>query len=191
MRGNPLAQLNEGIRTFKDQLASDGMAMQRVEVGVLTFGPVNVLTEFQTADLFQPPILQPTGDTPMGAAISKALDMIDARKRDYRAAGISYYRPWIFLITDGGPSDEWHQAAARVHAGDNAEAKAFSFFGVGVEGANMEVLGRICSPGRPPLKLSGLNFRELFVWLSASLKGVSQSQVGTTVPLPHPGWASV
>ena len=89
MRGNPLAQLNEGIRTFKDQLASDGMAMQRVEVGVVTFGPVNVMTEFQTADLFQPSMLQPTGDTPMGAAISKALDMVDARKRDYRAAGVS------------------------------------------------------------------------------------------------------
>ncbi len=191
MRGNPLAQLNEGVRTFKEQLASDGMAMQRVEVAIVTFGPVEVLTEFQTADMFQPPVLQPTGDTPMGAAVTKALDMVDARKRDYRAAGISYYRPWIFLITDGGPTDSWHEAAARVHRGDNATAKAFSFFGVGVEGANMEALAQICSPSRPPLKLSGLNFRELFVWLSASLKGVSQSQLGSTVALAPPGWASV
>lgn len=191
MQGKPLAQLNEGVRTFKEQLASDGMAMQRVEVAIVTFGPVKVVSDFQTADTFLPPILVPTGDTPIGAAVTTALDMIEARKRDYRAAGISYYRPWIFLITDGTPTDEWRSAAARIHAGDNNETKSFSFFGVGVEGASMETLSLICSPGRPPLKLSGLNFRELFVWLSASLKGVSQSQVGTAVPLPPPGWASV
>jgi uncharacterized protein YegL len=191
MRGNPIAQLNDGIRTFKEQLASDGMAMQRVEVAVVTFGPVRTISEFQTADLFQPPTLDVTGDTPIGAAIMKGLDMIDARKATYRSAGVSYYRPWAFLITDGGPTDSWQAAAARVHAGDNAEGKAFSFFGVGVEGANMEVLGRICSPERSPLMLQGLDFRKLFVWLSASLKGVSHSQLGSTVKLPPPGWAAV
>ena len=190
MRGEPLAQLNQGIRTFKDELMTDGMAVQRVEVAVVTFGPVAVVSEFQTVDLFEPPQLHPTGDTPMGAAIVKGLDMIDARKRDYRKAGVSYYRPWIFMITDGAPSDDWSQASARIHAGDNGEAKAFSFFAVGVAGADMGVLTRICSPSRPPVPLSGLEFRKMFVWLSASMKGVSQSQLGSAVPLAFPGWAS-
>ncbi len=184
-------QLNDGVRTFKDQLAADSMAMQRVEVATVTFGPVRTVSEFQTADHFEPAVLTATGDTPIGAAIIHGLDMLDARKRNYRAAGISYYRPWIFLITDGSPTDAWHTAAQLVHSGDNAQSKAFAFFGVGVAGANMEVLAKICSPSRPPLRLAGLNFRELFVWLSASLKGVSRSQVGTAVALPPPGWAAV
>ena len=188
MSGRPLAQLNEGVRIFRDQLMADSMAMQRVEVAVVTFGPVKTVAEFQTVDLFEPPNLGPTGDTPMGAAITTALDMLAERKKNYQAAGVSYYRPWIFMITDGAPTDAWSEAATRIHAGDNDERKSFSFFGVGVQGADMAALAKICSPSRPPVKLEGLNFRELFVWLSASLKGVSQSQLGTQVRLPPPGW---
>lgn len=168
---------------------ADTMAVQRVEVALVTFGPVNRVAEFQSVDQFQPPHLMSTGDTPMGAAIVTALDMLDERKKAYKAAGVSYYRPWVFLITDGAPTDNWQDAARRVHAGDNPEAKSFSFFGVGVEGADMAKLAQICSPSRPPVKHEGLNFQELFIWLSASMKSVSQSQLGSTVKLPPPGWA--
>ena len=171
---------------------SDEMAMQRVELGIVTFGPVQVHAEFQSADMFHPPALVANGDTPLGGAIMRGLDMLDARKRAYKEAGISYYRPWVFLITDGGPTDQWRQAAERVRQGDSNTAKSFSFFAVGVQGADMSTLAKICSEGRPPLTLKGLHFRELFQWLSASLGGVAKSQPGQLVPLASPtGWAAV
>jgi uncharacterized protein YegL len=192
MNGRPIDELNVGLRVFKEELTSDAMAMQRVEVAVITFGPVRVVSDFQTADAFQPPTLSVTGDTPMGAAILQGLEMLEARKSTYRHAGVSYYRPWVFLITDGAPTDAWQLAAEKVRAGDNPERKAFSFFAVGVEGADMAKLGAICSPDRPPLKLKGLSFRELFSWLSSSLGGVARSQPGQLVALPPPsGWSSV
>ena len=70
--------------------------------------------------------------------------------------------------------------------GDSPKRKAFSFFAVGVEGADMQTLAHICSPDRPPLKLKGLSFRELFTWLSSSLGGVAKSQPGQSVALPPP-----
>jgi len=188
MNGRPLDELNKAVRLFKEEILADRMATQRVEVALVTFGPVTKVAEFQPVDVFDPPHLGPTGDTPMGAAIATALDMLDERKRNYKAAGISHFRPWVFLITDGAPTDRWQEAARRVHAGDNPESKAFSFFGIGVQEAEMDRLAQICSPSRPPLKLEGLNFRELFLWLSASMKSVSQSQLGTTAKLPPPGW---
>jgi uncharacterized protein YegL len=192
MRGRPITELNEGLRTFKTQLMSDDMATQRVEVGIVTFGPTQVHTHFQTADVFTPPVLQANGDTPLGAAIDQGLDLLEARKRAYKEAGVAYYRPWVFLITDGAPTDSWRTAAARVREGDSSARKSFSFFAVGVEGADFETLAKICSPDRPPLKLAGLNFRELFKWLSASLGGVAKSQPGQQVALPAPtGWSSV
>jgi uncharacterized protein YegL len=44
---------------------------------------------------------------------------------------------------------------------------------------------------RPPLKLDGLKFVELFVWLSQSQKRVSASKVGEQTGLPPVGWTSV
>ncbi len=188
MDGEPIRQLNNGLAAFKEELSADLLAMKRVEVAVVTFGPVNVLTEFQTPDLFYPPQLTTTGDTPMGAAIERGLEMLRERKDAYRANGISYYRPWIFLITDGAPTDSWQRAAQLVKEGE--ASRAFSFFAVGVRGANMEILSQIAA--RTPLKLDGLKFRELFAWLSSSLSGVSKSQVGQQVLLPPPsGWTEV
>jgi uncharacterized protein YegL len=119
------------------------------------------------------------------------LAMLDQRKQQYRSNGIAFYRPWVFLITDGGPTDGWKEAAAKVKAGE--AARHLSFFAVGVEGANMEILAQIAV--REPLRLKELRFRDFFIWLSNSLGSVSRSSVGDKVELQNPaspeGWASV
>jgi uncharacterized protein YegL len=188
MSGTPISELNAGLVTFKDELAADSLAVKRVEVAVITFGPVKVESSFHTAPNFFPPHLQASGDTPMGAAIKQGLDMIKQRKEEYKANGISYYRPWIFLITDGAPTDEWQSAAALIREGE--ANRSFAFFAIGVQDANMEILKQIAV--REPLKLQGLKFREFFLWLTGTMKRVSDSTPGTPVLLPPPsGWSEV
>ena len=192
MQGAPLAALNEGLRTFKSDLEQDPLASRRVEVAVVTFNTdVQVAEEFITADMFDAPVLAAGGQTFMGTGINKALDLLQARKAQYRANGISYYRPWVFMITDGEPRGEppeqIQRAAQRIR--DDEAAKRVAFFAVGVEGANMAMLSSVVV--RSPMKLIGLNFREMFVWLSASMQKVSQSQLDEQVALPPPGWGTI
>jgi uncharacterized protein YegL len=188
MNGKPIETLNQGLVQFRDELAADTLASKRVEVAIVTFGPVSVELPFTGAATFYPPTLRAQGDTPMGAAISQAVALVRDRKSEYRANGIAFYRPWIFLITDGSPTDSWSSAAEEVRLGE--DAKQFAFFPIGVQGADLGTLRRISV--REPLSLEGLRFRELFSWLSASLKSVSRSTLGSEVRLDPPkGWAAV
>ncbi len=192
MQGEAINALNEGLKTFKEELNRDNLAKKRVEVAILTFNSdVNVVQDFVTADQFEPPTLKAQGLTVMGSAIHKGLDMVSSRKAQYSASGVAYYRPWVFLITDGEPQGEpdslIEQAAQRIKE-DEANSRV-AFFAVGVEGANMARLSQIVA--RSPLKLVGLNFQEMFIWLSASMQRVSQSRMDEQIPLPPPGWGIV
>ena len=192
MKGAPIDALNLGIQAFKEDLSKDTVASNRVEVALVAFdNEVVVHNDFCTIDNFNPPKLVHGGTTHMGSAVIKALDMIEARKALYKENGISYYRPWVFLITDGAPYGEdaaiFDEAERRVHADE--QNKRVAFFGVGVEQADMAALGRLCV--RTPMKLNGLNFVEMFVWLSKSAGMVAASQVDEMVVLPPPGWGAV
>jgi uncharacterized protein YegL len=193
MNGGAIAELNAGLATYKDELAADSLATKRVEVAVVTFGGnVEVVSDFATAERYVPAQLVASGQTPMGEAIEKGLDLLETRKAQYRAGGVSYYRPWVFLITDGGPTDSWQNAATRVRQGE--ARKSFMFFAVGTKDANFETLKKIAPDERPPLRLDGLRFRDLFKWLSSSQQAVSRSQTTDVVPLQNPaapgGWGS-
>ncbi|MGB8266812.1 MAG: VWA domain-containing protein [Candidatus Velthaea sp.] len=187
MQGPPITQLNLGLKSFKDELLTDALAAKRVEIAVITFSDApRLAVDFTDAASFDPPTLSAGGQTAMGAAIWDALSRLSVRKSTYRSNGVAYYRPWVFLITDGEPSDDYLAAAKEVHDG---EARgAFSFYAVGVTDANMQKLGQIAPPNRPPVKLDGLRFRELFVWLSKSMRTVSRSNIGQSITLDAPGW---
>ena len=192
MSGEPIAALNEGLRRFQEDLRGDDLASRRVEVAVVTFASdVEVVRDFVTADAFEAPTLDAGGLTAMAGGITRALDLVAERKAIYKANGVAYYRPWVFMITDGEPQGEpdeaVEQAAQRVR--DEEARKHVALFAVGVQGANMERLSGIVL--RTPLRLRGLDFREMFVWLSASMQRVSQSRVDEQVSLTPPGWATV
>jgi uncharacterized protein YegL len=190
MDGEPIHHLNQGLSAFEKQLKSNALAARRIEVGIITFGKggVQQIQPFVPARHFNAPRLIADEVTPMGEAVILALHALRNRKNEYRSMGAQYYRPWLMLITDGEPTDEgWEQAAAEVKR-EEAQ-KAVSCFPIGVgNSVNFDKLSHFSN--KPPLMLNGLDFEELFVWLSGSLGRVSASGSGDQVELPSvDSWA--
>jgi uncharacterized protein YegL len=181
MNGEPINALNQGLQTFQADLSQDPLAQRRVEIAIVTFGNggVQTLQDFVTVNQLQVPSLSASGNTPMGEAINRAMDMLHERKRQYKENAISYYRPWLFMITDGVPTDRWQDASQRIR--EEESAKELAFFAVGVGHADLSTLSQIVV--RKPVMLQGLKFNELFLWLSRSQKRVSASKVGEQTPL--------
>lgn len=202
MQGDPINQLNDALVAFDNALKADALAALRVEVSIVTFGgtveiadvggtgtPFDASQAFVTADKLTPPTLIAGGGTPMGEAVRKALTLIRERKDIYKRNGLDYFRPWIFLISDGAPTDfGWESAADMTR--QEEDRKGVIFYAVGTEGADLQNLARF-SDDRQPLRLKGLAFRELFQWLSSSLSAVAKSRPGDQVPLPAVGWAAI
>ncbi len=201
MAGDKISLLNDGFDLFCKEIKEDDLAKKRTEVMVVTFGGVaRVEIPFTEGRDLQSRQFIADGGTPLGAAIDLALDELTAQKEAYKQNGLEYYRPWLFVMTDGAPTDGpvFESAAARVCSIE--ASKGVSCFPIGIgEDAGMDQLAKLSSQ-RTPLKLTGLSFKEFFLWLSASMSVVSGTAAHSPSddgadkdaqhPLPPPtGWA--
>lgn len=182
MDGAPINELNAGVAQFINELRGDDFASYAVEVGIFTFGndvreAVPFTPAYQIRDCAP---LRAMGGTPMGEAVELAIERLAQRKADYKKAGVSYYQPWLVLMSDGAPTDDWQTAAKRLRK--LAEERKVTVLAIGIgEGAALEILGQFST--RPAKLLPGMKFREFFQWLSQSMERVSQSTPGAGVSL--------
>lgn len=187
MDGQPIDQLNQGLKVLEDELKEDVVARARVRVLVIRVGgPPAVVGDWTDAIEFTAPVLEAGGNTPLGEAMELALHSVAEEKRRLDAAGISSTRPWIFMISDGAPTDPGWAAAADACM-QAEQANQVAIFPIGVSGADLEALGRFSARGAA--KLDGLRFTDFFLWLSRSVSTASQSGPDEDVQLPAIDWA--
>ncbi len=112
-KDDAIAELNKGLEAFARALKNDPMTAMRVQVSVIRFGgTVDVLTDWTEAMNFTPPEVLASGETPMGEAVELAMRMVDEQLRRLKDNGISRKRPWIWLMSDGRPTDaKWQNVA--------------------------------------------------------------------------------
>jgi uncharacterized protein YegL len=170
-----IGELNAALAQFKSDLIEDTLASLRVELALITFeDTAHLLQDFITIRDFQPPTLSVRGTTAMGQAMDLALKTIEARKALYRTSGIRYFRPWIWLMSDGAPNDAgWELAADRVKAAQAANKVQVYGVGIGAE-ANLLTLARFAT-AEPPVRIRPEMFKRMFDWLSTSLQMQSNS----------------
>lgn len=187
MKGGAIEELNRALKMFIDVLQRDSQAMGRVEICVIAFNStVEITIPFKPAVNYVPPTYTAGGMTAMNQAILEALEAIEARKQNYKASGIRYYRPWIFLMTDGYATDESsykNEVLKRLQ--DYRSRRKVNFFPMGIgEYADYLTLKEYAGDG-VVLKATAENFSDAFVWLSASLSVVSNSNPNDRVDSPE------
>ncbi|MBQ4480390.1 MAG: VWA domain-containing protein [Victivallales bacterium] len=179
MAGTPIEELREGLRQFLRETSDDETASMSVELEVITFGEtVKIAAPFAPVNQVNDnvPTLTANGMTPMGEALRTADQELKARRRLYKNKGISSYKPWIILMTDGQPNDDWEAAARSMR--ELGEQRKLQYIGIGIgESADFDTLRQVLPEHPGPVKLKGLCFKEFFSWLTDSLKSVSASSV--------------
>ena len=144
MAGKAIKNLNEGLSVLERELKADDIASMRVQILVIRIGAdglrsehAEVLTDWTDAIDFSAPQITANGMTPLGKGVKLGLKKIEEQKKLYRNNQITYNRPWMFIITDGSPTDrDWETAAASARKAE--EQGKVVMFPIGTEDANFE-----------------------------------------------------
>lgn len=192
-----IKKVNEGLLRFLEETKNDTRAFKSTDLAIVTFdSSVKVVTDFTPLTGISIPLLYANGSTEMGKGVLKSIEILEKRKNFYKANGIDYYRPMLFVFSDGGDNGsriDFQDAVLKVKEYSNS--RKVIAFGIAVDrDSNKEELTRITN--RPAAELNACKFIEFFEWLSKSVCNVSRSSTtDTTVALPPTntwaGWDTV
>lgn len=191
MCGAPIMAVNEGIKLLHDQLMETPTAVETVWVSVITFGtkailrlPLTPLTSF---DHFE---LEAGGTTSLGAAFNILEQSLDNEVRAGSDTEKGDWRPLVYLLTDGDPTDDWEAIVQRVK--DRSEKKVGSIIALACgEDVDINTLKMITDT---VVRMENVNvdyLKSFFKWVSQSVSGasVSAEAAGKTAeklpPLPE------
>ena len=183
MAGNPINSLNKAINDFKQQTSTDEYAKRRVDIAIIEFNSTaRVIQEFTPLPMLAPVALTAGGCTAMGEAINLAIDKVKERNKFYDDMGTPCHKPWIFMITDGAPTDDISLARQRIA---EEEAKGshgkLKFWAIGVPGYDVNTLTSLT---KRCIALDEAKFEGIFNWFSKSMVTISVSRVGENPKLP-------
>ena len=103
-----IQKVNEGIRTAIQSFRENDIVADAIDLCVISFGGESAKIEipFQTAAQVEYHDIIASGQTPMGQAVALALKAIDERLEQYKDYGVTKFKPWLILISDGEATDD-------------------------------------------------------------------------------------
>ncbi|GKW11925.1 MULTISPECIES: VWA domain-containing protein [Pectobacterium] len=113
MHGEPIEAVKNGVQTLLTTLRQDPYALETAYVSVITFDTsarqVVPLTDLLT---FKSPDLVANGTTALGEALSLVAQAIEREVQKTTAETKGDWRPLVFIMTDGAPTDDWRKGVA-------------------------------------------------------------------------------
>lgn len=182
MIGGPIEAVQGGVEMLLRQLRSDPHALETAYVSIITYHataqqvvPLSELSEVRAPQLAARP------GTSLGAALRLLGDCIRREVRKTTVDRKGDYRPIVFLLTDGQPTDDWE--SARDAVGRTPGARIANFYAIGCgDDVDFDSLHRV---GDAVFKLADVTpetLKKLFLWLTASVQGASMGAGAAGAP---------
>ena len=182
MGGAPIAQLNHGLEQFAEEIRTWDLVRHRLEVVIVEFNSTvqTILEPTLGINLASVPQLVARGSTKLVDGTLKGIEIAKARTAWYDETGQPRKRPWVILITDGGPDLDQDISLLEREIREGESTKSFVFLPIGVDGADMAFLERVAMQNHDlrPRSMSATKFSEFFRWVSELFSKVMQSKKG-------------
>jgi uncharacterized protein YegL len=178
MAGPAIEAVAQGVKTLVKELRTNPLALETAYLSVITFSrDAQQLVPLSELMHFQPPPLRVRPGTALGAALRMLIECLQRDVKKTTPTTKGDYKPLVFILTDGQPTDAWEDAADAVkQAGRPKMANIFAI-GCGPD-VDTEVLYRITDTVLVMPNLTPEAIRKSFVWLSASVQTVSTKVEG-------------
>lgn len=188
MRGEPIHSVNVGLQAMLSALRQDPYALESVHLSIITFDieareylPLTSLDQVKIGEIHVPE----AGATFMGAALEMLIQCVDRDVKKNTKDAKGDWRPLLFVMTDGSPSD----AHAFRQAIPEIKARNFGLIVACAAGpkAKQEILHELTDRVVTLDTMDSSAFAGFFKWVSASVSiGSSSAGISQQISLPPP-----
>ena len=185
MTGAPIEAVRRGVEQFQLEVQGDTFALETVWVGIIVFGG---RAEFITRGLvsfaqFSLPPISAEGQTPLGQALWLLIESLDKDlRRPVKGGPKGDWRPLVFILTDGEPTDDWREPREKILQREQARTCKVVTVGCGPY-INQANLRAIAIGETFNMDNDDASFKALFEWISTLVgqESKSCSQTGGTM----------
>ena len=171
MSGEPIEAAKNGVQVLISTLRQDPYALETAFLSVITFDSVaNQVCPLTELASFQSPDLVATGTTSLGAALELLAQKISSEVATTTAEVKGDWKPLIFIMTDGEPTDDWQKG---LQALKGVKTGAIVACAAG-QNANTDILKKITDIVVQLDTADSATIKAFFKWVSASISTGSQ-----------------
>lgn len=173
MQGEPIEAVKNGLQLLTSHLRQDPQALETAYLSMITFSDsaqqVVPLTDLSS---FQPASISAGGQTGLGSALKLVAECIQRDVKRTSATEKGDWKPIVFLMTDGQPTDSWQNGLAALR---NQKVGSFIACAAG-QAADTGVLQQITESVVRLDTADSATIGAFFKWVSASIS-VSSTRV--------------
>ena len=190
MSGEPIEQVKNGLQMLVAALRQDPYALETAWLSVITFdSSASVTVPLTELTAFQAPSISAQGGTSLGAGLIKVAECAAKELVKTTSTTKGDWRPMVFLMTDGAPTDDWKKGLTRFK-----QEKWGIVVACSVDSGDETVLREITESVVKLNTSDSASMKAFFKWISSSVSQGSKSveQAGkelenlTSLPPPPP-----